>query len=256
MRTLTIIVVLGTLASAGTASAAGGGAVSATLTPNNASAASSASVAITGVGGNSGLPSSIDLVLQPGFTSSALSVPVLCTASQASSNSCPSASQIGTASAAATYLLVPLTGSLNVFLGDPVSAGDIASVIMSGSLYGMNLSLSGRLLVPAQGGLELLISSFPSLPITLDSLSLNVGATQTSNRTVGTTVIKYRWVTTGKGKHKRRHKKTIKKRVKKTITTQYSLIGNPPTCTGSWAGTATLTYASGADTLPFSMPCS
>lgn len=255
VRRMSIIAVATTLAWAGVASAAGGGEVVTTLTPNTASAASTASVSITGLSGFSGLPSSIELLLPPGFTSSALSVPELCTASQASSSSCPSASQIGTASAGVSLLGFPLTGMLTVFLGEPLSAGDIASVILSGSLNGTRLSLSGRLFVPPQGGLELLITGFPSVAVTLDSLDLTAKAMQTTTRTVTVTVIKIKTVTTGKGKHKHKHRKKVRKKVKKTITTERSLFTNPPTCTGAWAGAVTLSYSSGSDSLPFSVSC-
>jgi hypothetical protein len=253
---MSIIVVATTLAWAVAASAAGAAQVATTLTPDTVSAASSGSVAMTGLSGFSGLPSSIELLLQPGFTSSAMSVPLLCTAGQASSMACPSASQVGTAAAGVSFLGLPLTGSLTVYLGEPLIAGDIASVILSGSLDGVSLSLAGRLFVPPQGGLELLISGFPSDPVTLDSLYLTVQAMQTATHTVTVTVIKTTTVFTGKGKHRRKHKKKVKRKVKKTVRTEYSLITNPPTCTGgTWAGAVTLTYASGSNSLPFGIPC-
>jgi hypothetical protein len=251
MRRLLIITAVMSLAGAGIASAAGGGTATVTLTPSTASAPAGIAISLAGLSGNSGLPSSVAVLLQPGFTASARSLPVLCTAQQSQSNGCPSTTQIGTGSVGATFLGESLTVPINLFLAAPVEPGDIAAVILSGTLDGINLTISGRLFVPAQGGLELLLSSFPSEPVTLDSLTLSGQASQT----VTTTVIKRvtKTITTGKGKHK--HKKKIKKKVKKTIKTVYSLITNPSTCTGAWTGTATLTYSSGTYALPFSVAC-
>jgi hypothetical protein len=140
---------------------------------------------------------------------------------------------------------------VTLFLGEPLDPGDIAAVVMSGMLDGTPLTVSGRLLVPAQGGLELLFSPFPSVPVTLNSLSISFGASQTVATTVTKTVTKT--VFTGKGKH--RHKKKIKRKVKKTVRTVYSLITTPSSCSGTWTGTATLTYTTGSIPLAVSAPC-
>ena len=250
VRRLLIITAMVTLVGAASAAAADADTAATTLTPTKVSSPSALSISITGLSG-SGLPSSVALLLQPGFTSSIRSVPVLCTASQSSSSSCPAASQIGTGSVGVSFLTSPLTVALKLYLGSPLQAGDIASVVLSGSLYGINLTISGRLFVPAHGGLELLLSSFPSEPVTLDSLSISAQASQTVSKTVTKTVT--RTVTRGKGKHKHKHK--IKKKVKKTTRTVYSVITDPSKCTGMWTGTATLTYTSSSDTLPLTAAC-
>jgi len=231
VRRLLLIIVVTTVAWAGTASAAGGAAVVTKLTPNRISAASTASVSITGLSA-AGLPSSVELLLQRGFSTSAKSVSVLCKAGQASSSTCPSASQIGTAAAGVSLFGTPLAVPLKLFLSEPSKAGDIASVILSGSEDGISLNVSGRLFVPRRRGLELLFAAFPSAPVTLDSLAFYVHATRT---------------TTSKGKREHGHRKTVK--------TQHSLITNPSSCTGSWTGTVTLSYSSGSESLPFSAPC-
>jgi hypothetical protein len=232
------------------------GAATATLTPSKVSAASSAAISITGVGtfstsGLAGLPSSVELLLQPGFASSAKSVSIPCAASQASTNTCPSASKIGSGSVGLSLFGTPITVPVTLYLGPPLQAGDIASVILIGTFQGANLNISGRLFTPAQGGLEVLLSSFPSIPLTLNSLSVSLYAAQTVTTTTTKTVI--RTVFTGKGKH--RHKKKVKKKIKKSVKTVYSLITNPPTCSGTWTGSAILTYTSGSDILPLSAPC-
>jgi hypothetical protein len=260
VRRLLIITTLLMLIGAGTAQAAGTGTLS--LTPNKVSAPSGLSVSLTGLSaGFSGLPSSIALALPPGFAASAKSVSALCTASQSSSSSCPAASQIGTGSVGIILFGSLASASLKAYLGAPLQAGDIASVILSGSLGGTTLAVSGRLFAPAQGGLELLLSGFPSsVPVTLDSLSITVAGTQTSSTKVTKTVTKTvtKFVFKGKGKHRHRVKVKHKVRHKVTTTTKtvYSLITNPSTCTaGSWTGVAILTYSSGQNVLPLSSPC-
>ncbi|HWF73025.1 MAG TPA: hypothetical protein VG186_06760 [Solirubrobacteraceae bacterium] len=237
------------LGGAGTAQAAGTGSL--TLTPGTVSSASGLAVSVTGLSGFSGLPSSVALLLQPGFMSSAKSVSVLCTAGQASSSTCPAASQIGTGSVGISFFGSPTSVPLTAYLGDPLQSGDIASVILSGSLAGTTVAVSGRLFVPAGGGLELLLSGFPNVPVSLDSLAISVQGTHTVTTTTTKTVTKYVWK--GKGKHRKKHK--VKKKVKKTVKTVYSVITNPSMCAGMWTGTATMNYSSGQNTVPLSATC-
>ncbi|HWF51527.1 MAG TPA: hypothetical protein VG294_12890 [Solirubrobacteraceae bacterium] len=254
MRRLLIITVLLTLGGAGVAQAAATGTMS--LTPSTVSAGSGLAVAITGLA-SSGLPTSVDLQLQPGFAASAKSVSTLCPTSQDAS--CPSASQIGTGSVGISIFGSPTTVPLKIYLGDPTAAGDIASVILSGAVYGNTLTVSGRLFVPAAGGLELLLSGFPSLSVTLDALSISVQGSQTATKTTTRTGTKTvtKVVFTGKGKHRHKHK--VKRKVKHKVTTTtrivYSLITNPSTCTGMWTGNATFTYASGPTAVPLAAAC-
>jgi hypothetical protein len=249
VRRLLIITALMMLGGAGSAQAAGTAALS--LTPNTASAASGLSVAISGLTG-SGLPTSVAIMLQPGFAASAKAVSVLCTASQSSSNTCPAASEVGTGSVVVSFFGSPATVPLKIYLGDPLQTGDIASVVLDGSLDGTSLAVSGRVFVPTGGGLELLLSGFPPEPVNLTSLSITAAGTQTVSKTVTKTVTKIYY--TGKGKHRRKHKR--KHKVTKTTKTVFSVITNPSTCTaGMWTGTATLTYSSGQDVLPLSSPC-
>lgn len=251
-RRIAAIGVLTTLLWAAFADAATGGAATASLNPNTIAAASSATISITGLPG--GLPNSIELLLQKGFSANARSVSVLCTSTEASNDDCPSASRIGSGSAAITLLGAgpPTLAPLMLFLGQPLHAGDIASVILEITFDGADVSVPARLFVPAQGGLELLISSFPAAPVTLNALTLTLGATQTATRTVTHRVS--RTITIGKGKH--RHKHRIRKTVKRKVKVIDSLITNPPTCAGAWTGTVTMDYKNGPDTLPLTAPCS
>jgi hypothetical protein len=112
-------------------------------------------------------------------------------------------------------------------------------VILMGSdtLLQQHANGSGRLFKDSTGELELLFDQFPSIQvpsgttITLNSLSLNAGAKRTVKRKV------------------RRHHHTV------TIKTTYSLITNPSACSGSWTGSATVTFPSGSLALPLSTPC-
>jgi hypothetical protein len=253
VRRLLITTVATTVAMAlgGATMAHASGTATATLTPNKASAPSAAMISITGESGFLNLPTSVALVLQPGFTSSAQSVSVLCTSSQASSTACPAESKIGAGSVGVSLLGFPSTVPVTLYLGQPLQAGDIASVILSGSYAGSALNVSGRMFVPAQGGIEVLLSGFPSVPVTLNSLSISLAASRSVSKTTTKTVTKTVFV--GKGKH--RHKKKVKKKVKKTVTSVFSLLTNPSSCSGMWGGTATLTYTSGTDALPLGAAC-
>jgi hypothetical protein len=250
LLTITVATTVAMLGGATVASAAGGTAT-VTLTPAKVKAASSAALSISGVTGFSTLPISVDLLLQPGFTSSVNSVSALCMATQAASNTCPTASAIGTGSVGVSFFGSPTNVPVTLFLGPPSQPGDTASVILIGSVGGTSIDISGRIFTPAQGGVEMLLSGFPSLPVTLDSFAITLAASRSVSRTVTKTVIKKVFV--GKGKH--RHKKKVKRKVKTTVTTVYSLITNPSTCSGAWTGTATLTYTTGSDVLPLSTPC-
>jgi hypothetical protein len=228
---------------AGTAAAAGGP-VTASLTPDSAGSPAGFNISVAGPL-PPGIPSSLELMVQPGFTSQAAkAVSALCTSAQAASDSCPSGSLIGTG-AAGTNALGTLSFTLAV--GAPQQTGDIATVFLIGKLGGAVVPLPGRVFVPSGGGLELLVSGFPQLPgVSLTSLTLQANKTA---QTVTTSTTKR--ITTGHGKHKRTHT------VRVPHHTTNSLLTNPPTCpsTGMWTGSLTATYSSGPATLPFSAPC-
>ncbi len=194
MRIRLLLPTLVILACAGTALAASGGTVNTTLNPNKVSKASTLTISATGPFSFSGLPKSAELLVQKGFKSSAKAVSVLCTSAQASSNSCPSKSKVGSGKAVATGSYAGFTEqdnvTLTIYLGKRLKAGDIASVVVSGtdSIFNATLHGVGRLFMTG-GQLELLFTQFPTpsgLPsgtkITLDSLQLTAGASRTVNR--------------------------------------------------------------------------
>lgn len=223
---------------ASTAAAAGGPTATVTLSPAKVKAPTTAHVVLTGPL-PSGLPSSISLKVQNGFTSSVKAVKVLCTSAQAASFSCPGQSRVGTGQLVLTTGLGQLTVPLTLALGAPSHAGDVSTVYIYGKLGVIPLGLTARLFKPAGGGLELLTGAFPATPpglaITVDSLSLTAHAQRT--------VVKK--VKVGKGKHRKT----------KTIKTVYSLLTNPSTCNGTWTGSVSASFPSGTVTLPLSAAC-
>lgn len=244
---------LATLGGASTAAAATGTAT-VSLSPDTASAHSTAQVTLSGLGGFGGLPTAAELLLPPGFTSSVRAVTTLCRGG--TSSGCPPASQIGSGSLDLSVLGTAVTVPAAIYLGPPTQPGDLATVIIIGSVDGHTFPVAGRLFTPAGGGLEVLLS-FETVPppynaLPLSSISVTLGASQTVATHVTKTVTKTVYV--GKGKHRR--KRRVKRKVTHTVRTVYSLITNPTHCTGTWTGMASLTFATGTDALPLIAPCS
>jgi hypothetical protein len=238
------VVALSSLLLAGTAAAAGSP-VTATLTPNTASSPSGAAITVNGPF-PAGLPSSLSLQMQPGFRSSIKSVSTLCTAAAGAAGTCPSASQIGSGT---IDVGVPIIGAatvpLKLWLGAPSQPTDIATVYMYGTLDGISLPAAARLFVPSGGGLELLIAKFPSLSGALALVKPTITSISLTAKAIRTVTVK---VSPTKKKHKgRKHHKKARR--------TYSLLTNPPTCTGAWTGTMSATFSAGPVQRPFSAPC-
>jgi hypothetical protein len=181
------------------------------------------SVSATGFPSETSLPTSAQFQVQSGFKTSVKSVSRLC---GAGASSCPSQSRIGSGSAVVTgsYLGLNITDNITFtfYLAKPAQAGDISSVVITGSDTYLHQTLtgSGRLFRTSGGGLELLFSHLPTvsgLPsgvtFTLQSLTFNAGASRT-------VIVN----------HKR---------------TTYSLITNPARCGGHWTGSGSVTFANG-----------
>ena len=232
---------------AGTAAAAGAS-VTATVVPATAGSASGLSVSVSG-GLPSGIPSTLELTAQPGFASSGTkAVTALCTGPEASTDSCPAASVVGSGSVGTSFHIIHITLNLTLAVGAPSQPGDLATVYLIGKLGNSNVSLPGRLFRPSGGGLELLVavSGLPSLPgLSVTSLSLQAK----HSRTVTTYTTKK--VTTGTGTHK---KTTTVKVPHKTV---YSVLTNPRSCPSSaaWTGSFTATYSGKPTALPFTVAC-
>ena len=227
-------------ACASIAAAAYEGSATITLTPDRAGSASSLSVSAHGPFGSQGAPTAIRLLAAPGFASSARSVARLCTAAEENADSCPAASRIGSGSAVATGTLATTSVqdhiSFIMYLGSPLVSGDIASIHITGSDTALHQSAraTGRLL-QAGGRLEILFKPLPQFTpppgtrVTLDSLSLQAGASRT--------------VLAGAGARRRR--------------TTFSLITNPRRCPrAGWSSTLVVSFASGDDTVrTLNAPC-
>jgi hypothetical protein len=217
-----------TLSSAAIALAAGP-TVKVTVTPATPSAQSTLKVSATGPYSESGLPKSLALTAQKGFQASARSVPVLCNpnSSKVTSNQpnpCPSKSKIGSGKVVANVSGfgtedVPFT----MYLGKPKHRGDIASVILSGTLpiVGTTENVVGRLFKTRSGELEILFNRFPSAP---SGITIKVKRLSFSAHAVN-------------GKH--------------------SLITNPPSCKGGhWTSSFTVTFSGGTVSTQPQIPCS
>lgn len=230
---------------AGTAAAASAPTLTATVTPNKAGAATGFSISIPGPL-PAGVPSTLSFTAQSGFTTDGVkAVSTLCTLTQAQGDACPAGSVIGSGSAGTN-----IVGTLNFTLavGAP-QGGDIATVFLIGKLLGATIALPGALSTPAGGGLQLVVSGFPTTVPGLSLTSLQLSAKGTNTVTTYTK----KKVTTGKGKKKKT------KTVKVAHKTVYSVLRNPTTCpsTGMWTGSVSATYAAptGTVTLPFTAAC-
>jgi hypothetical protein len=211
------------------AAVAAGPTVQVTVTPDTPSAHSTLKISATGPFSQSGLPKSLKLTAQKGFQSSAKSVPVLCNSrsSKVTSNSpnpCPAQSKIGSGKVVANVSFpIPSTQTapFTLYLGKPRQTGDIASIVLSGTVAGMTENVVGRLFKASDGSIEILFKKLPSAPsgvtITFKRLSLSAHA----------------------------------------VNGTHSLITNPPSCSrGHWTGSFTLTFSSGKFSKNTSIPCS
>ena len=208
---------------------AAGPTIKVTVTQHTPRAHSTLKVSATGPYSESGLPKSLVLTVQKGFESSAKSVPVLCNpkSSKVTSNSpkpCRKASKVGSGKVVANVSglgrqSVPFT----LYLGKPRHKGDIASIVLSGTLpiVGTTENVVGRLFKAGNGSIEILFKKLPSAPsgITLTVKSVGFSAHAVNGR--------------------------------------HSLLTNPSSCgSGHWTGTFTLTFATGTVSKHTSIPCS
>jgi hypothetical protein len=220
---------LAALAVTGTAGAAlaAGPTISASVTPNTPNSHSALKVSAKGPFTAPGLPTAVEVDVQKGFRSSAKSVSVLCNPSKLP---CPAKSKVGSGEVVATVTILGVptkqTIPFTMYLGKPQHTGDIASIVLTATVFGQKQHVTGRLF-KSTGGLEILFdhlprSSAPPGDVTLNRLSLSAHA--------------------------------VHKKGKKT----YSLITNPPKCssTKEWTGNITITFLSGPMTQPLSLACS
>jgi hypothetical protein len=223
MRKLITLSSITGLVFAAAAAAASAANISISLHPDKVKKNSTLSISATGFPTETSLPTSAEFQVQPGFKTSLKSVSKLC---NPSASSCPAQSKIGKGTAQLTAsnlgLSIPDTVNFTIYLGTAKQAGDIASVVLTGSdtYLQQTLTGSGRLFRTSGGGLELLFDHLPSvsglpsgISITLNSLSVSAGATRSV-------------------KH---HRKRI----------THSLITNPSSCSGSWTGSGSVTFGSG-----------
>jgi hypothetical protein len=225
MRRAASIATVVSLVTASVAVAAGP-MITASVTPNTPNAHSKLKVSAKGPFSASGLPTAVQIDAQKGFRASAKSVSAYC---NPKSLPCPAGSKIGSGQVVATVTIIVTqtqTIPFNMYLGRPHHTGDIASIVLTAKVFGSPEHVVGRLFTPSGGGLEVLFdhlpgSSVPPGEATLNKLSLSAHA--------------------------------VRKAGKRT----YSLITNPPKCTGGhWSGSVTVNFASGPVTQSLAISCS
>jgi hypothetical protein len=235
-RTPRPIVATAVVALAGAAAAAAAGTVSVTMNPNKAGKGTTFTLSAHGPYRGTGLPE-VAFYVQRGFRLDPRAVATECPNAQvrARAPSCPSASKIGggggAGSATALGTNIPFTEKYASYLGVPRQHGDLASILLEGTIKSAAVgtraaSAIGRVLVLGSGpyGLEILIDKFnvpsavSSLPITLNRFTLSGGAFRTAR--------------TGSPGH--RH------------IVHYALVTTPPTCSGSWSGKFTASFPGGS----------
>jgi hypothetical protein len=248
MRRALLLLSLAAAAWTGVAWAAAAGSVTITLSPNKVAKASRLKVLAQGpFQAFSQLPKSVTLYAQRGFKSDPRSVPKKCTSTQTNPTPCPPKSQIGTGDANVHVVTNVGVGTgdydvpFKIFLGPPEQAGDLASLVIQGSvttpLGTQNLTGTGRLKVLHHGpwGMEL-IADVPqmqppagvTITVTLNRLSFSAGATR---------VIK-----AGEGRKRRARR--------------VSLITNPPKCKVNWKAQLVATFTTGNPvTFPLTTTC-
>ncbi len=227
----------------GTASAASG-TVNVTLQPDRAGAASTLHVSAQGpFASQSQLPTQVEGLFARGFKADPRSTKAKCS-SGSGGGRCPSASQIG-AGEAVFHVTTSVgvgsgdyTASFKLFLGPPAQTGDVASVVLQGSLAGNQFTTRGRLFKLGSGpyGLEL-VADLPreqpppgvTVTATLEKLTLTAGAKR-------------------KVSSKRRHHRGSR---------THSLITNPSSCAqGSWPGQLVEVFSDGSSqAFNFAAPC-
>jgi hypothetical protein len=227
------------------------------LTPNTAGAGSSVHIDVNGsapeVAGS--LPESVSLGVQRGFRFDVHAVAARCTGSALTSGKCPAASRIGSGQAvvhASGLINQDIPGTLDVFLADPVQAGDVASAIVVVSAVGVSRAVRTRLLAPATGpfgyelrleGIAAAVPTFPGVTFALRSLSLDLG---THRKVTKTTYKRVRVTRNGA-------RVTVRRKVKRRVT--YTLLRNPKTCAGAWVVRLTVTVGGADRVRDIAVPC-
>ncbi len=170
-----------------------------------------------------GLPSSIDVTLQQGFASTATTaVTSLCATAQASSASCPPASNAGHGELDLSVNGQARRLPLLLYIGRPTRPHDTATILMTA---GGRLVDTARLFSSPGGGLELLTAPLAfTAQATFDKLLLVLGIQRTAKRAGGHATLR-------------------------------SLISNPPTCSGQWTAQGTVTFQNGSFSQALSIPC-
>jgi hypothetical protein len=251
MTTAVVLLALGASARAQDTTITGG------LTPNTPGAGSLVHVQVGGTAPElaGALPESIALGVQRGFAFDTRAVAQRCAGQAATSGACPPASRIGKGQAVvhvSGLVNQDVPATIDVFLADPVQAGDVASAVVLVSGAGLSRAVRTRLLAPATGpiGYELrlegiagAVPNIPGVTLSLQSLTLDIAARRKVSKT---TTKRVRVTRNGR-------RVTVKRKVKRKVT--YNLLRNPKTCTGTWAVRLTVRVAGVDHARDIAIPC-
>ena len=257
MRRITITLTTGVVLMLAGSAYAQDTTITGSLTPNTAGAGARVHVDVNGGAAELAgpLPESISLGVQRGFAFDARAVAARCTGAATTDGTCPAASRIGTGQAvvhASGFLNQDIPGTLDVFLADPVQAGDVASAVVVVSAAGLSRAVRTRLLAPATGpvgyelrleGIAAAVPAVPGVTFALRSLTLDLGA---SRKVTKTTYKRVRVTRNGR-------RVTVRRKVKRRVT--YNLLRNPKTCTGAWGVRLTVRIAGADRVRDISVPC-
>jgi hypothetical protein len=239
------------------------------------------------------IPTTMSLFFQQGFGFDGRSVPVFCKDSEASNYRCPESSRIGKGSVDVVLhgqFLPPqgenYTASLSFYAAAPRQSGDILGVVFQffEKSSGLQGSTIGRLLPLSDPtyGAEFLFDHLPlpdippGITITIKRWTFDLTAQRTtpSSGTTSTAKKKKKRLPLC-NRHRHRHCRTVlprctkkrrhhcRRKAKKHIRLPppppgetYTLIRNPPTCTGgSWAIRLVMGYNNGPQAREAKAPC-
>jgi len=233
--------------------------ITASLTPNTPAVGSKLHVDLSGTAPElaGALPESVALVIQRGFKLDVRAVAVRCAGVALTSGACPEASRIGKGQAlvhASGSINVDIQATIDVFLADPVQAGDLASAVVVLRAAGMSGAVRSRLLTltdPAFAyelrleGFAAAVPAFPGVTFALRTLSLDFAARR---KVTKTTIKRVRVTSHGK-------RVTVRRKVRRKVT--YDLLRNPTTCpaAGAWALGLTMRVAGVDRARVVALPC-
>jgi hypothetical protein len=254
---------LAAAAVAALAAAAPAGAQSTTTTatvkvaPNRTNRAVLLTIDAAGGTSAAGIPQGVTVLTARGFGFDPNAVATRCDPAGAQQNSCPAESKIGTGTVdiqvdgpfAGAIGAGSYHGTSEIFLGAPMQAGDLASLIVRLTILGTTTVATGRVIPLATGpyGLQLAFDPLPQPPVqpppgytvNLQALHTDVAATRTMKKV--------------RHKRVRRNGRLVRRRVVTRI--RHDLVRTPKKCAGTWPVNVAVRYPARTDTIDTPIAC-